>query len=160
MSLARLTCTGAQGPSQSKSFGGVDMPDLPVDNQGAGKSVADYGQQNRAVVQQDLFRTTARIFLVNEVEITENAVENKRNRVLESVSAELGNSVIGNGVEHVGNECAGRYNRDHVIEQLGAVFMQDFTMMHGVVFQQHQFVAALAQRQKQRKQQCTEEKPG
>ena len=118
----------------------------------------DAGQQ-RPVVLQQVGRTAATLFLMDEVEIPEYPVEREDQREAEVIGVELLHRLGADRVDHIRDERRRGDDADHLVEQVGTVFLQDRPVAGSAVCEQDQLVAALAEREEQREQQDQDQQP-
>ena len=115
--------------------------------------------EERTIVQQHVGRTAARFLQMHEIEVAEDPVDREHQRQPEIVRVELRHRLGADRVDHVGDERRRGDDRDHLVEQVRAVFLEDRAMAGRPVRQEDQLVAPLAQRQEQRAQHRQDEQP-
>ena len=87
---------------------------------------------------------------MHQIKIAEDAVEREGQRQHQAVCSELLHRLRADRVERIGDDRGRRHDRDHLVEQVRAVFLQDPAMAGRAVCEQHQFVPPLAEREEQR----------
>ena len=115
--------------------------------------------EQRPIVEQRVGRTAAAFLQVHEIEVTEDPVDREHERQPEIVRVELLHGLGTDRVDHVGHQRRRGDDRDHLVEQVRAVFLENRPVPGRAVRQQHQLVPALAQRQEQRPQHRQDEQP-
>jgi len=114
-------------------------------------------EQQRPVVQQQVRRAASSLLLVHQVEIAEDPVQRERQRQSQFIGIELLNGLRADGVERVSHQGGCGDHRNHLVQQIGAVLLEDLAMARRPFGEQHQFVPPLAEREKECEQYCEDQ---
>lgn len=97
---------------------------------------------------------------MNEVEVTENSIQNKRGSVYEVSGVKFSGNLGRNGIEDVHDNGPGRDDGNHLVEQLGGIFFQDGPVLLRPLIEQGELMPAFPQRQEEGEEQGADNKPG
>ena len=104
-------------------------------------------------------RTSAAALLVHQIEISEDAVEHKRNGQAQPGRAQPLGRLGARRIDAIGHQRGGGDDGNHLVEKIRAVFLEDRPVVGRAVGEQRQLVPALAQDQEQGEQRRADEQP-
>jgi len=117
-------------------------------------------RQQGLVLDDQGFRAPAFRLLVDEVQVAEYPVEDEWNGPDQVPGPELGHGLAGDGVQGIGDHRRSGHHGDHLVQQAGVVLLEDRPVVPGLLVQENQLVAALAQGKEKGQQDGADEKPG
>src|SRR5207302_9601718 len=131
-----------------------------INNQDDRDCPQQHDREQHAVGEQQARGTASSFALVHQIEIAENSKQDEGDSQLQAFSRKLQVDVSRERVERIRHHGGGRHDRNQLVQEIGAVLRQTRAMVRGVLAQEDQLVASLAERNKQRQQRGADDQPG
>jgi hypothetical protein len=131
---------------------------LIIDYQYRHNPIRQNVQLKRNIAQERLLRLSAFVLAVHQVQVAKDTVEDERDSQ-RHVAAELMNRLFGKGEDHVCDKGRRGHHSDHLIEQIGSVFLEYHPVNIRLLFEKDNLMPPFGESQKKSQQHGADKDP-